>query len=234
MAQVINIEEFRKVTDTSGFAGKLQLRGNYIRGQHELASLITGIDVQYKSRNGKHLYLVLTDYSVTTSDTLKFQDAAFLHFRYNRKLNKTIRFEAFTQLQDDKVLQLHMRYLLGAGIRLKLLELKPLKFYTAALPMLEVERVKYGEPVTYIRLSTYLSTTVKLSDWASLAATCYYQPLLSRPADYRFLAVGRLTSAISKKTSLLCTGSFLWDEVPPLKAPGKFINFSTGLSYTFK
>ena len=75
--------------------------------------------VQYKSP--KSLYLFLGGYGFLKGDDKSFVDYGFLHFRYNYKLNKTVRLEAFTQLQQNVITKINFRFLIGVGPRFKIL-----------------------------------------------------------------------------------------------------------------
>jgi hypothetical protein len=76
---------------------------------------------QYKTKNLKNYFLLLgnIDYSLANGEELS--NSGLIHFRYNRKLNKKIRLEAFTQYQYNKILGIESRKLNGIGTRYKII-----------------------------------------------------------------------------------------------------------------
>ena len=230
-AQVVNIEKSRKATDTTGFAGGMELRGSYLDYENSILSLSVIPDVQYKTQ--KDLFLFLGNYNLTKSELLKFQDAAFAHFRYNRKLNNRVRWEAFTQLQNDLIAKLRYRFLIGTGPRLKLLEFEKFRLYSGTLPMFEWERLKDAASTAHtdFRLSQYFSFTLDINDQARLISTSYYQPLLKKWSDYRIYSENQLSVKIFEKLRLNVTGTYAWDEVPPTDAPRRLLRLATGFEY---
>jgi len=229
-AQIINIEKARKVTDTVGLAGGAQLRGSYFENEQRYFNISAIPDVQYKTK--KDLILLIGAYSLSKTEDIELQNAGMVHLRYNRKMNDVIRFEAFQQIQKDAVNKIDYRYLVGAGLRTKLIESDFTKIYLGVLPMLELEQS--DPPVSRfqrdVRASNYLSFSFFMNDTATLYSTSYYQPDVSELADYRFYNENQLSFALGETTSFDLTSRFTFDSEPPIDAPNRFVLVSGGFS----
>lgn len=231
-SQIINVEKSRKVTDTIGFAGGLSLQGSYLDNEGEFIDFSIYPDVQYKTE--KDLFLLIGGYSLTKTDGVDFRNSGVLHLRYNRKVNPIIRLEAFQQIQNDAVNRIDYRYLSGAGVRMKLVDVEFLKTYLGITPMLELERAE--EPSFAfqrdLRLSNYLSFTLFMNDNVALSSTTYYQPVVNQFIDYRLLNENRMGVNLGKRTSFDLISKYIWDNEPPIEAPRRFVSLSGGLSFS--
>ncbi len=112
----------------------------------------------------------------------------FYHLRYNYKINKWLRWEAFTQLQQNNLRGIKLRWLRGTGPRFNLAGSKKLSLYRGTAAMFEYEK-EQTDPVIYhrdFRSSNYVSLTYKPSEYAEFIETVFYQPLFSNLDDYMF------------------------------------------------
>jgi len=136
-AQVVNVESQRLQSDSLGWLGSAGADFAYTNNGNEAISAAANSQIEYKAK--KDLYLILGDYSLFKGNGEDFVNTGFGHLRYNRKLGKVLRLEAFTQLQYNAITRINMRWLLGTGPRFKLLDKKWLKVYAATLYMYEYE-----------------------------------------------------------------------------------------------
>lgn len=232
-AQTVNIESARHKTDTTGYSGGINLGGSFLDNGNKIYTINVVPDIQYKSE--KSLYLLLGDYKMTRSDDIAFRDAAFLHFRYNYKLSKLVRWEAFTQIQYNKIMLLEYRFLLGTGPRFRLYRDDHFRFYFGFTPMYEYEQLTDpGQSVNkFLRLSQYLSFTISLGDHASLYSTTYYQPVLRNWDNYRFHSDQKLKVYLKKNLSLTMAALYSWDNYAPEGAPPRVMDLTVGCEFEF-
>ena len=134
-AQVVNIESQRYVTDTIGWAGEYNLGFTFGKQKDKYFAFFNSAHVQYK--NKKNLYLILGNLDILKSGKNKVINSGFFHFRYNYKIRKWLRWEAFSQVQYNKLTGLRMRFLLGTGQRFKLVEVNKFKSYLGTWYMWE-------------------------------------------------------------------------------------------------
>lgn len=231
--QIVNMESLRKPTDTTGFAGGIALNGNYLDNDKVIYTLGFEPNVQYKT--GKNLFLVVGDYKITRSEKQAFQDAAFLHLRYNYKISDRLRWEAFTQLQDNKIIKLQYRFLAGTGPRFKIVGKEAFRLYLGLTPMYEHEQIDDDQNTinNSVRLSQYVSITIRIGDHAELYTTSYFQPVIDKFRDYRFFNEQKLKIHLVGNLTCNVSGVYTWDSRPPEGAPGRTLQLRTGVQYNF-
>ncbi|MBK8521026.1 MAG: DUF481 domain-containing protein [Chitinophagaceae bacterium] len=228
MGQIVNMESQRYQTDTTGWAGTAG--GNFALSNYgqKVFAVNAHAHVQYKSK--KSLYLFLGGYGFLKGDQQSFVDHGFLHFRYNYKLTKTVRLEAFTQVQQNVITKIQYRYLFGAGPRFKILGLEKLRIYAGTLPMYEIEKEKdRPKPLYDWRLSNYLSITWVPNKQTELTTTTYYQPVLFDIGDYRLLNQSSLKVKAGKKIAVAINWNYQYDASPAAGIVTDTYNFSTGI-----
>jgi len=231
-SQIVNIEGKRIATDTVGFAGSLGVNLTASKfTQSFVASNLHG-HLQYKTR--KDLFLFIADYEVVNAGGEDFNNSGFLHLRYNRKLGKVIRAEVFTQAQYNSVTKLEVRLLNGAGLRFKLSQYERAKFYWGMAAMYEYEQVQDEGTMNDIRLSTYLTFTMKPEKTVLFSNTTYAQPRVNTFSDYRIANNSRLVFDITSKLKFVTNFSFLYDAKPPIDVPQVNYQIKNGLTYKFK
>lgn len=226
--QIVNMESQRYQTDTTGWAGTVG--GNFSLSNYgqKVFAVNAHAHVQYKSK--KSLYLFLGGYGFLKGDKQSFVDYGFLHFRYNYKLTNVVRFEAFTQVQQNVVTKLQYRYLFGAGPRFKILGLEKIRIYAGSLPMYEIEKEKNNPKLIHDwRLSSYLSITFAPNKQTELTTTTYYQPILFDVGDYRLLNQSSLKVKAAKKVAITINYNYQYDASPPAGVVNDTYNFSTGI-----
>lgn len=158
----------------------------------------------------------------------------FYHLRYNRKLGKVVRWEVFTQLQQNNVNNIDLRALFGTGPRFKMIESQTFRLYAAALVMFEHERDK-KPTVTYndIRGDAYLTSTYKPNPVFDITATTFYQPLLSTPKDFRILNQITFSIKATKHLYVSTNWHYSYDAFPAVGTPNINYVISNGINYTF-
>ena len=231
--QIVNVESLRKQTDTTGIAGGIGLNGTYLDNKKVIYTLGLTPHIQYKWE--KDLFLMVLDYKLTKSQNVSFEDASFYHTRYSHEYTDLLRWESFIQIQENKVTKLKYRYLVGSGIRLKVIDLDNIRLYLATTPMYEQERIM-NESRTInkvFRLSNYISLSFFISETAELFSTSYYQPVIGEIRDYRFYNEQILKVKLWKNLKFSLSTLYTWDNFPPDGAPARTFQTKTGLQYNF-
>ena len=231
-AQIVNIESARMQSDTTGWLGTLGAATSLTKNTHQVFAAEANAHLQYKSN--RSLYLILGNYGFLKTTNQKLIDNAFLHFRYNYKINKTLRWEAFTQIQNNIVTRIKSRFLIGTGPRFKIVSTKIFRFYAASLAMYEIEK-ETGINVLHkdVRLSSYASLSVYPNDRIEIISTTFYQPRVDEFNDYRILNQSTLKVKASKRLTLCVTWNYLFDNFPATGIPKENYSLNTGLEYEF-
>jgi len=226
--QIVNMESQRYRTDTTGWAGSVG--GNFALTNYgqKVFDVDANAHVQYKSK--KSLYLFLGGYGFLKGDQQSYVDYGFLHLRYNYKLTKVLRLEAFTQLQQNTITKIQFRYLIGGGPRFKLVETPKVKLYEGSLPMYEVEKeTGVAGNITNWRCSNYLSFTFIPNKQTELTTTTYYQPVMFDAGDYRLLNQTTCKIKAGKKVAVAINFNYQYDASPAAGVTKETYTFGTGV-----
>lgn len=236
-AQMVNIESQRMQTDSLRRAGHFNLSLSYQENNNaKFFTAKSALMLQYKSKSLKDIFMVIGNYDLAQGNTTDFSNSGFAHFRYTRKLNSWLRWEAFSQVQYNKLLSVGMRWLTGTGPRFKLLGAKNAVAYFGTLYMYEYEEVTGTQPEIHRdhRLSSYLTMTFgfpKIS--GELVSTTYFQPRLNQLDDFRLMQQTQLVFNITKKFKWATGFSFLYDAFPPEGVTARAITLDQGFRLDF-
>jgi hypothetical protein len=200
---------------------------------HEVVSASANEHLQYKSN--RDLYLLLANYNLLKGDRTKLANNMFYHLRYNRKLSNLVRWEVFTQWQQDVIADIGLRILAGTGPRFKLHDSPKFKLYAATAAMYEYEKEKSHPEVFHneLRSSNYISFTYDPNEILEIVSTTFYQPLFRKISDFRILNQISLNLKASKHISITIAWNYLYDAYPAGVTP--MINYSiiNGINYKF-
>lgn len=232
-AQVLNIESARMQSDTTGWMGNAN--AGFASGQavdHTLG-INLGAHLQYKTK--KDLWLILGSYNFFRAGGKKFSDDSYIHLRYNRKLNKWLRWEIFFQAQNNLITQMRARILIGTGPRFKICSTKVFRFYAATLCMYEREKENTRPFIIHndLRSSSYVSFTIVPISNVEIISTTFYQPLFKKISDYRILNQSTLRIKANKHFSLSINWDYLHDRFPAGTAPHTTYSFGSGVNFEF-
>ena len=232
-AQIVNIETQRLQSDTTGWLGTLGSNFLFEKNAVEILNINLNAHVEYKTK--KSLYLFLANYNLLKGSGQTLSDNLFYHLRYNYKINKWLRWEVFTQLQQNSVTGIDLRFLAGTGPRFKLSGTKTFAFYAATAAMFEYEKETTTPPIYHrdIRSSSYVTTTFKPTDNAEFVGTVFYQPLYNNFNDYRILNELSAKFKIIKHLSFTAAWYYLYDNKPAASTPKLNYSISNGIEYDF-
>ncbi|WP_310992736.1 DUF481 domain-containing protein [Aequorivita marina] len=233
LAQVINAESLRKVTDTSGFSGSAGLELSLKRDVNDKFSIKNTISLQYKMR--RHLVLLKNDIEFQKIENNNFENKGVQHLRYNYKLYPQLVWEVFGQAQYNKISKIRFRGLVGMGPRFKLTKLENYKLYLGTLIMYEHQELSDGvTPVERIfRGSAYFSFSLFPTETLSISSTTYYQPRLNKFSDFRIASETSLMLTLYRNFSFKTTYTFTFDDSPAINIPNSQYELTSGIVYSF-
>ncbi|MES1218188.1 MAG: DUF481 domain-containing protein [Bacteroidota bacterium] len=227
-AQIVNMESQRYHTDTTGWKGSISGNLALTNYGEKVFAVNANAHIQYQSK--KSLYLLLGSYGFLKGGDESFIDNGFLHFRYNFKLTKVVRLEAFTQLQQNAITKIQSRFLIGAGPRFKIVGSKKLKLYAGVLAVYEIQKeTDVPEEKRYWRSSNYLSLSFIPNAQTELVTTTYYQPVFNDFSNYRLLNQSVFKIRAGKKVFVNLNWNYQFDAVPAAGVPRETYSFSTGI-----
>lgn len=231
-AQIVNIESARIQSDTTGWQGTFGAALSLTKNTQQVFAAESNAHLQYKSN--RSLYLILGNYGFLKTTDKKLIDNAFFHFRYNYKINRTLRWEAFTQVQNNVITKIKSRFLIGTGPRFKIASSKIFRLYAASLLMYEIEKeIGYAELHKDVRSSSYASFSVYPSDRIEIISTTFYQPRVNDFTDHRILNQSSLKVKASKRLTIGLNYNYLFDSHPAAGIPQTNYSLLTGLEYAF-
>jgi len=141
-AQIINVETKRLRADSTGWYGNLDLTANLIKNTRQLWSFGTNFNILHIK--DRHTFLFIADLKFDKAENVDLINNGYQHFRYNYKLIKDKRWylEIFEQTQFDAIRQIDKRFLLGAGVRNKIVSTDKLFMNLGISFMYEEESLK--------------------------------------------------------------------------------------------
>jgi len=231
-AQVVNIEQERLKTDTTGWAGDAKISFQLMKSTKQLTDIGTQLHLQFKTK--RSLYLALSDFSFVKAGKDEYANNGFLHLRYNYKINDWYTIEAFTQAQFNKILDVNFRGLLGAGPRFKIIKTKSFRFYAAWMYMYEYEEINDIAKIDRNhRINSYVSLTWKLNKLLSLVNTTYYQPKINQFDDFKISSQTDFKIKISDKFAFSMAYNYYYDSKPPVGVVNTIYSLKNTLSFEF-
>ena len=231
MAQIVNIENARFHSDTTGWMGNTGAALALYKNTTEVFVFNANAHVQYKTK--KNLFLLLGSYGFVKAAGNDLIDNSFLHFRYNRKLNNIVRWEIFTQIQQNAITKIDYRFLAGTGPRFKLIDTKKIRLYAASLLMYEYEKETISPVMIHKdwRNSSYISVSFLPNAYIEMVTTSFYQPRINSSSDYRLLNQSKLKIKAGTRLSLVLNYNYLFDTFTAAETPKTNYSFSTGMDY---
>lgn len=229
-AQIVNIENKRIYDDTSGWSGSLD--AGFAVTQNSPDILYSGNfrpRVQYKTR--KNHFLVITDLNYTASNKTTYANSGMAHFRYARRIkNSPWKWEAYTQIQYNELLNQRVRYLIGTGPRWKFIDTNNVRFFAGTSTFWEYEELtEDGIIHDNMRWSNYLSWFIRTKTGFSFSGTTYYQPRWDRFSDFRFSGQYSIAQAITKRLDMRIEFNLYYDSAPPVNVRKTVFSSSAGI-----
>lgn len=230
---MVNIEQARVRMDSAGWAGVAS--GNFQSQKYADLLFSASLRGAIQHRVDRRVWLYLADAGISAANNVQFNNNALAHVRYNYiLLDQKLQWETFTQMQQNRLLGLDRRNLLGSGFRWTIAENEKANCNFGLLAMLELERAKPA-PETYGfgRASSYFSFVWKEPGKFALSSTTYYQPLMGNSADFRMMGQHALAFGIHQFWSFRVEVTHFYDSRPPESVVKSTFNSSIGVAYDF-
>ena len=233
--QIINVENSRLHSDTTGWMGGAGASVNLNKNAVQVLGFNLESQLQYKAHSQKSIWFILGNYSFLKAGADKLVSQGFIHLRYNYKINNWLRWEMFGQYQNNPVLFIDHRFLIGTGPRFRIYRREKTRVYAASLLMLEDEKELTKPVVNHLDLrnSSYISFSLIPNGQLEVVNTFFYQPLLKNFRDYRFLNQLSVKVKAGRHISLGIKLNYLNDSAPAGTAPATTYNFATGIDFDF-
>lgn len=220
-SQVVNIENRRIYDDTAGWSGAFDAGFSAVQNKDLLLNASFKPRVQYKNR--KHYYLLLTDWYYSKGSDKIYANTGMAHFRYAYRIgrNDSIRkspwkWESYTQVQYNQLLDQRIRALIGTGIRVKALDKKGYRIFAGSSTFYEYEEIMSSSVINRdYRWSNYVSWYFNPISTFSFSAVTYFQPLWRDMRDFRFMGQYSINFHTFKRMDFKFEFNTYYDSRPP-------------------
>lgn len=233
--QLVNIESKRMQKDSTRFALKSDVLFDYTDNNGDYIFQVgSNVTTQLKSKDLKKIYFFIGNYKLIRSQDQDFQNSWFFHLRYNQKLSNLFRLEAFIQNQNNTLLTITSRNLVGAGVRLKFISTERTKAYFGNSYMYEIEEVDATDQKFFNhRNSSYISINQSFKNTKlDVTGTVYFQPLYNQISNHRILCQLKAELPITNIISLSALYNYFYSSFSPLSENDRSSNLSFGLTFT--
>jgi hypothetical protein len=233
--QVVNIENRRIYDDTLGWSGAFDAGFSLVDNKDLLLNASFRPRVQYKTK--RHYYLFLTDWFYSKGADRVYANAGMAHFRYAFRLNKKNaekkspwKWESYSQVQYNQLLDQRLRALLGTGLRVKAMDKKGYRVFAGTSALYEYEDIQSsGIIIEDIRWSNYLSWFLNPKQGFSFTGVTYFQPLFEDFKDYRFMGQYTLSFNVMKRLDFRFEFNTFYDARPATNVTNWVFSSSFGL-----
>lgn len=236
-AQIVNIEEKRNIKfDTIDWGGYVDLKFNLV--DNGTSSISISGDTRIEHVHLRHLFLSFTRYNLGKVEGKDFINNGFQHFRYNYKMNSLFVWEAFTQVQYNELIKLRLRWLLGTGPRIQLLNQNKSRVFFGLMYMFEYDE-EYFETLDVTdfhrdhRISSYFSYYLEPTEQFSIAGTTYIQPVINELSDIRISTQTNFLFKISERLQFSTAFSLTYDSDVPEGVLNTIYRLTNGLRWNF-
>jgi len=241
----VNTESMRKQDLEPGSHFTVGTTLSFIQGNSTI--LQSRIQARYDHVFEKGRVFLIGNHKISSKDDQIFINQGFGHLRYVKPLRAPFEVEIFIQQEFNEFINLQSRSLVGAGSRTTFG--KPAQDALTVVwglgLMLEDEQMDagplgilgdpvHGEEARLLRASNYLVLKWKPSDMWSLASTSYYQVDTQRIADFRILSQSQANIKLTDRLALSFSLNLRYDSEPPANIKDLDLEFSQGLTYSFK
>lgn len=243
---VININLFaQKNTEQlrafirDGFYNSITFGFDYSAGNEDYLKLIGGYRIDF--RQTQFYTFLVTNAEYKTGNNSLITNKGFAHLRFIYHNYKLIHPEVFFQIEYDDFLLIEHRELVGAGIRLDIIDSETYEEYPkielnlGSSLMYEHEKYKLDNPSFDVQLrnSTYLSLFLFINDFFNLSFVNYIQPVLKNFHDFKVLTELKTNFSISKYLLFNFNLNYRYDNVPLPNLKYYNFNIVNGISVNF-
>lgn len=183
--------------------------------------------------------MVIFGYKYGESNNVRSVNKSFIHYRYIHKLNNSLDWELFTQLETNEFTRLSYRGLMGAGVRFSIANSDKHRAFLGAGAFYSNEEIEFTPGLTddgveeITRANFYFLSKYNITPAISFSNVIYYQPRLNRISDYRALLETKLDIKIHKDLSFRLSLDIEHDSEPSQTIKSTDVSYMTGLVIKF-
>jgi hypothetical protein len=213
-AQIINIEDRRqRRADSTNWQGFVDVSLHANRNTRRVLQGRLNTQVQYHYK--KHFAMWLLGGQLLRVDGRSFANDGFSHVRYNYDMSDHVVFEAYGQIQYNEQLFIRLRSLVGSGLRFKYKVSPTVRFYSGIGLMPENNLLTTFINYQRLRMSNYVSMSIKPDPRFAFVSTHYWQPDLERlRSNHRYASESTLLIKLTDRLVFRQSLSLVYDNDP--------------------
>ncbi|WP_420454059.1 DUF481 domain-containing protein [Rubrivirga sp.] len=230
----VNTERMRRQLADDGLFVTVDAAASLATGNTDFLQI--GLGGWMDLRFGENTAFLIGRLDLAQSDERAFVDQSFAHVRHNRTLAPRVVAESFVQVQRNRQERLDTRALLGAGLRVEVVQRDSLGLAVGVTPMFErevLDEALGGTQDAVGRVSSYVAGRVTLASGTALTATTYVQPRVSAPGDLRVLSQLSLDVGLTRFLKLRIRADLRYDSRPPPEVETTDLRIENGLVFVF-
>lgn len=234
----VNTEAMRHETLHEGVQNQIDVNLTYQSGNTDFLKFNFGWRLDFLS-DPFYTFLVASYQRGSNADDL-FLHNGFLHFRLVYALDSTYKVETFAQKEFNDFIRLKDRNLIGAGVRISLLNHPPeedgaLSLHIGLGGMFEneVENSAQELRTNLVRSTNYLSFQWRMKRNFSIGAIGYYQVALTDASDFRVLGDATLRFGLNEILSFTAGLHLRFDNEPPPDVKKHDLELRNGIAVRF-
>jgi putative salt-induced outer membrane protein YdiY len=232
-SQIVNIENKRLLGEKDGFSGRFDANMNFSVNTKTLFQVGGKLNLAFTKK--RHYLLLVGDQSLVKTNDESFVNNGFEHLRYNYLLKDSgkVTFEAYQQIQFNKIQQINLRLLLGTGFRFSLIDLAKYQLNIGVGLMQEYEELEIGVGTTDLLSANYVSFDGQFTDNIGLNTITYFQPKITNFGTFRLANETSIRLAVNKNLSVRFIYNLTHDNRDREGIRKTNYIFKTALSFTF-
>lgn len=182
-------------------------------------------------RGETHFLRLYPAYRVRSQNGERAEDEKSLHLRHSYRFSSRLQSFAFTQYQSDLALQLDRRFLVGGGMRRRVVELSGGGIDVGLGVMWEAERVTGQETENDWRGANLVVASGRAGT-VDLNFTGFYQPRLTNWRDVRLASSGSAAVPLGSAWALTVSARWRLDTDPPPTVLREDYGVTVGLRFS--
>lgn len=232
---IVNIESERLDNPNLGLNGSVAFTLDGKTGSSEKVEFGTELKLIKSASADETIFILEKDYAEVNDQ--KNTDNSFVHLRYLTKDTPNWGHEVFVQAENDDFRALKSRYLVGLGMRYTLTPVNELSANVLGFGFYYEDEAYADEGTNNdeknIRGNFYWTYKHKISDFAALRSTFYFQPKVNDFSDEKGLWVFSVSSSITEKLLLKISVDVVHDTKTPESVVATETSYETEIVYVF-
>jgi len=227
----------REVGENPGLTGEVAGAFDTKRGNTETDSYSAAFELQYDS-NASYLVWGMVTAAYGEASGVKNTNNVYGHLRYIENIRgQRLAEEGFAQIEEDEFKSIKDRFLLGAGLRAKLLRPKQGwgGLFLGAGAFLEYVGYSTGiDPAERnVRFNSYIAYSLSMANDSKFILDAYYQPKVNDFGDYLTSVSATLEIQIYRQLYLGFATVYAHDSKPAIGVKEDDFSQKTLIKYKF-